>query len=57
MLFYARDQNAKTLADIRELNLAGRGVLHLQDLSVFDQMTNLQTLNITEHPEFLLTQE
>jgi len=29
----------------------------MQDLSVFDEMTSLQTLNVSDHPEFLMTPE
>ena len=35
MLFYARDQGAKTLQEIRSLNLAGKGLLFLESTEVF----------------------
>ena len=57
MLFYARDQEAKTLEEIRELNLNGRGVLQINDLSVFEKMTSLTKLNLTDHPEIFKTEE
>jgi len=57
MLFYARDQNAKELNEIRKLDLSAKGILHLSDLSVFDQMTSLTSLNISDHPEFLISDE
>lgn len=36
MLFYARDQNAYELNQIKRLNLSGKGVLHIHDLSIFE---------------------
>lgn len=57
MLYYAKDQQVQELNQIRELDLSGKGVLHMQDLSVFDEMTSLQTLNVSDHPEFLMTPE
>ena len=41
MLFYAKDQGANELNDIRELDLSGKGVLHMNDLSIFEEMTSL----------------
>jgi hypothetical protein len=29
----------------------------MKDISVFDEMTNLTTLNLSDHPEFLMTSE
>jgi tubulin--tyrosine ligase-like protein 12 len=57
MLFYARDQKACELNQIKKLNLSGKGVLHISDLSVFEQMSSLKTLDITDHPEFFMTPE
>lgn len=57
MMFYARDQEPKELSDIRELDLSGKNVLHLQDLSIFDEMTSLATLNLSDHPEIFMTKE
>jgi len=56
MLFYARDQGAKELNEIKELDLTGKGILHMKDLSVFDEMTNLTSLNLSDHPEFFMTE-
>jgi len=56
MLFYARDQGAKELNEIKELDLTGKGILHMKDLSVFDEMTNLISLNLSDHPEFFMTE-
>lgn len=52
MLFYAREQEVSDLAQIKTLNLSGKGVLSMKDLSVFDKMTSLKFLDITDHPEF-----
>jgi hypothetical protein len=32
-------------------------VLHLKDLSIFERMTSLKTLDISDHPEFFLNKE
>jgi hypothetical protein len=58
MLFYAKDQtDAKTVEDIRSLDLSGKGLLYMKDLSIFEKMKNLHTLDISGHPEFLKTDE
>lgn len=57
MMFYARDQGAKTLSEIKSLNLAGKGLLYLQSTEVFSQMTGLRRLDISDHPEFFMTEE
>jgi len=46
MLFYARDQGAKTLEDIISLDLSGKNLLQLDDLSFLKKMTNLKYLDI-----------
>ena len=56
-IYYAKDQGAVNLSDIRELDLTGKGVLHIKDLSVFDQMTSLVSLDLSDHPEFFMTEE
>jgi len=35
MLFYARDQGAKSLQEIKSLNLAGKGLLYMESTEVF----------------------
>ena len=49
MLFYARDSGAKTLADITYLDLSGKNLLMVTDLSFLKQMTNLRTLDISDN--------
>lgn len=49
MLFYARDSGAKTLADITSLNLRGKNLLMVSDLSFLKQMTNLKHLDISDN--------
>ena len=51
-LYYAKDQGAKSLSEIKELYLGGKGILAIKDLSVFDKMTSLKKLDISDHPEF-----
>ena len=57
MLYYAREQGVKTVEEIRELDLSGKGVLHLKSLEVFGKMKGLKTLNISEHPEFMMSEQ
>jgi hypothetical protein len=46
----------KTVEKIRALNLSGKGLLHMKDITIFDRMTSLETLDITGHPEFLMSE-
>lgn len=52
MLFYAKDQNVSSIEEIRSLDLSSKGVLHLNDISIFEKMTSLESINISDHPEF-----
>lgn len=56
-MYLAKDQDPKSLGDIRVLDLSGRGVLHMKDLEVFSKMTSLEKLDISDHPEFFMTEE
>jgi hypothetical protein len=56
MLFYAKDQQVSDVKDIRALDLSGKGLLYLKDLSVFERMQSLVTLDISDHPEFLMSE-
>ena len=48
MLFYARDQGAKTLEEIRKLDLSGgKNLLVINDISFLKRMTNLKELDIS----------
>ena len=49
MLFYARDSGAKTLADITSLDLHGKNLLMVTDLSFLKEMTNLKYLDISDN--------
>jgi tubulin--tyrosine ligase-like protein 12 len=53
LLFYARDQKVDKVCDIRELDLSGKGLLYVKDISIFSQLTSLHELDISDHPEFL----
>jgi hypothetical protein len=57
LLYYARDQKVSSLSEIRSLDLSGKGVLHMANISYFEQMSSLKSLNIEDHPEFFLTKE
>ena len=57
MLFYAKEQNVNHISEIRELDLSGKGVLNLKDLFIFAKMTSLTSVNLSDHPEFFLTEE
>ena len=57
LLFYARDQtDVKTVEDIRSLDLTAKGLLYMKDISIFERCTSLTTLDISGHPEFLMTE-
>ena len=49
MLFYARDQGAKTLEEIVTLDLSGKNLLMVDDLDFLKKMTNLKTLDISNN--------
>ena len=58
MLFYAKDQtDVKQVEDIRSLDLSGKGLLYMKDISIFERMKYLHTLDISGHPEFLKTDQ
>lgn len=62
MLFYARDTGAKTLEDITSLDLSGKNLLMVDDLSFVGRMTNLKVLDISDNlnmykPAAMLQQE
>ena len=57
MLYYARDQGAKSLEEIRSLSLAGKGVMYMKNVDVFSEMTGLRRLDLSDHPEFLMCPE
>jgi len=57
ILFYARDQGAKTLEEIETLSLAGRGLTYIKDMTVIDRLSGLKRLDLTDHPEFFMCQE
>jgi tubulin--tyrosine ligase-like protein 12 len=58
LLFYARDQtDVKKVEDIRSLDLTAKGLLYMKDISIFERCTCLTTLDISGHPEFLMTEE
>jgi tubulin--tyrosine ligase-like protein 12 len=52
MLFYAKEQGATCLSEIRALDLGGRSVLHMSSADIFGQMTNLRKLDLSDHPDF-----
>ena len=57
MLYYAREQGAKTIEQIESLDLSGKGLQYLESTDVFADMTGLKRLNISGHPEFFMTEE
>jgi hypothetical protein len=57
MLFYARDQGAQTLEEITALDLSGKGVMYMESADVFERMTSLRRLDLSEHPEFFMCEE
>lgn len=49
MLFYARGSGAKTLEEITSIDLSGKNLLMVTDLSFLKKMTNLRTLDISDN--------
>lgn len=49
MLFYAKDSGAKKLEDITKLDLSGKNLLAVDDISFLKQMTNLRHLDISDN--------
>jgi hypothetical protein len=43
----------KRIEDIRALDLTSKGLLYMKDISIFGKMKSLETLNLSDHPEFL----
>jgi tubulin--tyrosine ligase-like protein 12 len=46
MLYYARDSGAKTLEEITSLDLSGKNLLMVEDISFLKKLTNLKHLDI-----------
>lgn len=57
MLFYARDSGAKSLDQIEYLNISGKNLLALDDISFLKKMTNLKRLDISDNLQMYLTKE
>jgi hypothetical protein len=36
------------------LNLSGRGITYIKDINLFDRLTSLKRLDISDHPELLM---
>ena len=49
MLFYARPTGAKTLEEIEYINLSGKNLLMVHDISFVSRMTNLKHLDISDN--------
>ena len=49
MLYYARDTGAKTLEEITYLDLSGKNLLTVDDITFLKKMVNLRTLDIGEN--------
>lgn len=54
LLYYSRVQGAKTLEEIESLNLSGRGITYIKDISLFERLKNLKRLDISDHPELFM---
>lgn len=49
MLFYARESGAKKLEDIKALDLKGKNLLAVDDISFLKRMTSLRVLDISDN--------
>ena len=57
MLFYAKEQTGATsLETLERLDLSSKGILYMPSADIFSRMTNLKKLDLSEHPEFFMTQ-
>ena len=54
LLFYSKDQRATRLEDIKHLVLSGRGITYIKDVELFDRLTSLKRLDISDHPELFM---
>ena len=57
MLFYARDTGAKSLEDITYLDLNGKNLLMVDDISFLKKMVNLKTLDISNNVDMYKPKE
>ena len=56
MKFYAKEQlGVDDLNKVERLDLSGKGILNMPSADVFSLMPNLKKLDISNHPEFFLT--
>ena len=57
MLFYAKEQTGATsLETVERLDLSSKGILYMPSAEIFGRMTNLKKLDISDHPEFFMTE-
>ncbi len=54
LLYYAREQGAKSLEEIEHLNLGGRGLTFIKDIALVDRLKSLKRLDLSDHPEFFM---
>jgi len=57
MLYYARDQGAKTLEEIETLDLSGKNLMVCDDISFLEKMTNLKVLDISDNVDMYKPKE
>ena len=57
ILFFAKDSGAKTLEEVTRLDLSGRGVVFMPAAEPFGRMKNLKYLDLSDNPEFFMTEE
>lgn len=54
IMYYGK---AEKYEDVEELDLSGKGVLYMKDISIFSKLPNLRKLDISDHPEFFLSEQ
>jgi len=54
IMYYGK---ADKYEEVEELDLSGKGVLYMKDISIFSKLTNLRRLDISDHPEFFLSEQ
>lgn len=55
--YLSKPSNVKNLSEIKSLDLSGRGVLGIENIKIFKELTGLKYLNIKDHEEILMTEE
>ena len=45
------------MEDIEHLSLSGKGITYVKDASIFERMSRLKRVDLSDHPEFFMCKE